>query len=428
MRAPPRLPPALPLLPSPSTAPLCLTTRPGHSRLLADSAPSTPDAASSWTLSRRRQELTNLRRTPSVLFYERSGFATPGTVQNSTGVLDPRVRCREPPSLTPTTSAMPALFLVAASHHPPRSGHRDAGQTQVHPASLHLTRTHRYNGLKTAVLLGGMLDLLLLLGYARRGTGSAHLADHRARSIGLAQTCYGFWNSSKVVALRQAHIEITEAQQPRCTRLCVTLRRCWPANTRFPVFDEPLTPSPPAWPLARRRYFTHQGILRSLNDASCAILGYNLPRLQPPFLSPPLGDAGIAGVISRWPPWPWFGGEACVRAGQRQHHPASPAALPPGAPGRRHRQFAISRTRRYDAKPRRRRAHQFSPGSALGNNSRSGISRLLRAGRTAPPDSAHSMITSGSALRIVRSLFAHYHPPMDKRIARLERWPGTDGD
>ena len=58
-----------------------------------------------------------------------------------------------------------------------------------------MTRTHHYNGLKTAVLLGGMWSLLLLLGYAlTRGTGSsiwlfivpiigiAQLVDYELRS------------------------------------------------------------------------------------------------------------------------------------------------------------------------------------------------------------------------------------------------------
>ena len=55
-----------------------------------------------------------------------------------------------------------------------------------------MTRTHHYNGLKTAVLLGGMWSLLLLLGYVlARGTGSA-IWLVIAPVIGLVQTALGF--------------------------------------------------------------------------------------------------------------------------------------------------------------------------------------------------------------------------------------------
>ena len=61
-----------------------------------------------------------------------------------------------------------------------------------------MTRTHHYNGLKTAVLLGGMWSLLLLIGYAlARGTGSS-IWLIIAPVIGLAQTAFGFWNSDKI--------------------------------------------------------------------------------------------------------------------------------------------------------------------------------------------------------------------------------------
>ena len=78
-----------------------------------------------------------------------------------------------------------------------------------------MTRTHHYNGLKTAVLLGGMWSLLLLLGYVlARGTGSA-IWLVIAPVIGLVQTAYGFWNSDKIAVRSMGAIEVTEAQQPQ---------------------------------------------------------------------------------------------------------------------------------------------------------------------------------------------------------------------
>ena len=78
-----------------------------------------------------------------------------------------------------------------------------------------MTRTHHYNGLKTAVLLGGMWSLLLLLGYVlARGTGSA-IWLVIAPVIGLVQTALGFWNSDKIAVRSMGAIEVTEAQQPQ---------------------------------------------------------------------------------------------------------------------------------------------------------------------------------------------------------------------
>ena len=78
-----------------------------------------------------------------------------------------------------------------------------------------MTRTHHYIGLKTAVLLGGMWSLLLLLGYAlARGTGSAVWLII-APVFGLVQTAYGFWNSDKIAVRSMGAIEVTEDQQPQ---------------------------------------------------------------------------------------------------------------------------------------------------------------------------------------------------------------------
>ena len=80
-----------------------------------------------------------------------------------------------------------------------------------------MTRTHHFNGLKTAVLLGGMWSLLLLLGYAlARGTGSAVWLII-APVFGLVQTAYGFWNSDKIALRSMGAIEATE--EVRMSRL-----------------------------------------------------------------------------------------------------------------------------------------------------------------------------------------------------------------
>ena len=78
-----------------------------------------------------------------------------------------------------------------------------------------MTRTHHYNGLKTAVLLGGMWSLLLLFGWVlAKGTGSS-IWLFVMPLIGVAQTAYSYWNSDRLAVRSMGAIEVTEAQQPR---------------------------------------------------------------------------------------------------------------------------------------------------------------------------------------------------------------------
>ena len=255
-----------------------------------------------------------------------------------------------------------------------------------------MTRTHHYNGLKTAVLLGGMWSLLLLLGYVlARGTGSA-IWLVIAPVIGLVQTAYGSWNSDKIAVRSMRAIEVTEAfatgRSPSHAAVCCT-----------------------------------QGILQLLNERELrGVLGHELSHVYNRDILTSSVAAGIAGVISSMVTMAmWFGG------GNRRDRDGGNiiavlllALLAPLAAAIT--QFAISRTREYDADHDGAELTQdpLALASAL-SKLESGISRVPM-GQDPRLEPVSSMMIA-NPFGSLRNLFAT-HPPMDKRIARLEQMAG----
>lgn len=164
-----------------------------------------------------------------------------------------------------------------------------------------MTRTHHYNGLKTAVLLGGMWSLLLLLGYAlARGTGSA-IWLLIAPVIGLAQTAYGFWNSDKIAVRSMGAIEVTEVQQPQMYAIVRELSAA--AGQPMPRLYVAPTMSPNAFATGRSPSHAAvcctQGILQLLNERELrGVLGHELSHVYNRDVLTGSIAAGIAGVIS----------------------------------------------------------------------------------------------------------------------------------
>ena len=175
-----------------------------------------------------------------------------------------------------------------------------------------MTRTHHYNGLKTAVLLGGMWSLLLLLGYVlARGTGSA-IWLVIAPVIGLVQTAYGFWNSDKIAVRSMGAIEVTEAQQPQMYAIVRELSAA--AGQPMPRLYVAPTMSPNAFATGRSPSHAAvcctQGILQLLNERELrGVLGHELSHVYNRDILTSSVAAGIAGVISSMVTMVmWFGG------------------------------------------------------------------------------------------------------------------------
>ena len=88
-----------------------------------------------------------------------------------------------------------------------------------------MTGANHHNGLKTAILMGGLWSLLLLFGWMlAKGTGSA-IWLFIMPLIGIAQTAYSYWNSDKLAVRSMGAIEVTEPSSPPCTRSCASCRR-----------------------------------------------------------------------------------------------------------------------------------------------------------------------------------------------------------
>jgi len=257
-----------------------------------------------------------------------------------------------------------------------------------------MTRTHHYNGLKTAVLLGGMWSLLLLLGYVlARGTGSA-IWLVIAPVIGLVQTALGFWNSDKIAVRSMGAIEVTEAQQPQMYAIVRELSAA--AGQPMPRLYVAPTMSPNAFATGRSPSHAAvcctQGILQLLNERELrGVLGHELSHVYNRDILTSSVAAGIAGVISSMVTMAmWFGG--------------------------------VSRTREYDADHDGAELTQdpLALASAL-SKLESGISRVPM-GQDPRLEPVSSMMIA-NPFGSLRNLFAT-HPPMDKRIARLEQMAG----
>ena len=287
-----------------------------------------------------------------------------------------------------------------------------------------MTRTHHYNGLKTAVLLGGMWSLLLLLGYVlARGTGSA-IWLVIAPVIGLVQTAYGFWNSDKIAVRSMGAIEVTEAQQPQMYAIVRELSAA--AGQPMPRLYVAPTMSPNAFATGRdpahAAVCCTQGILQLLNERELrGVLGHELSHVYNRDILTGSVAAGIAGIISSLATIIlWFGGGGRDRREGNGIALLLLAILAPLAASLT--QFAISRTREYDAD---------HDGAVLTHDPLALASALskLESGVSRVPMGQDPRVEPVSAMMIanpfgrVRNLFGT-HPPMDQRIRRLEQMAG----
>ncbi len=289
-----------------------------------------------------------------------------------------------------------------------------------------MTWTNHHNGLKTAVLLGGMWSLLLLLGYAlTRGTGSS-VWLFIMPVIGVAQTAYAFWNSDKIAVRSMGAIEVTEFQQPQMYAIVRELSAA--AGQPMPRLYVAPTMSPNAFATGRNPSHAAvcctQGILQLLNERELrGVLGHELSHVYNRDILTSSVAAGVAGVISSVATMAlWFGG------GSRRDREDGGnvvvvlllALLAPLAATVT--QFAISRTREYDADHDGATLTQdpLALASAL-SKLESGISQVPM-GQDPRLEPVSSMMIA-NPFGSLRNLFST-HPPMDKRIARLEQMAG----
>ncbi|MGG5752969.1 zinc metalloprotease HtpX [Zafaria sp. Z1313] len=282
---------------------------------------------------------------------------------------------------------------------------------------------HRHNnGLKTALLLGGLFALLLAIGgLIAGGTGNSTFI-WIFMLIGLGTTAYGYWNSDKIAIRAMQAYPVTPEQQPAMYRIVHELSVA--AQQPMPRLYVSPTSAPNAFATGRNpqnaAVCCTEGILQILDERELrGVLGHELMHVYNRDILTSSVAAAVAGVITSVAQFLlFFGGD------RRNANPIAMIATALLAPlAASLIQMAISRTREYDAD---------EDGARLTNDPLALASALrkLEMGVQRAPLPEDQRIVNASHLMIAnpfrggaQKLFAT-HPPMADRIARLERMAG----
>lgn len=282
-------------------------------------------------------------------------------------------------------------------------------------------RTH-WNGLKTTLLFTAIWALLLGMGALIDGGRFIWLFA----LIGLGSTAYTYWNSDKLAIRAMRARPVTREEQPTMYRIVEELSGT--AGKPMPRLYVSPTAAPNAFATGRNpdnaAVCCTEGILHLLDERELrGVLGHELMHVYNRDILTGSVAAAIAGLITSLAQMAlWFG------ASQRNNN-ANPIALlamallaPLAATVI---QLAISRTREYDADEdgARLTGDPLALASAL-RKLETGVARAPLAPEPQLVSASHMMIANPFRAKDVRSMFAT-HPPMEKRIARLEAMGGV---
>ncbi|WP_114907087.1 zinc metalloprotease HtpX [Ornithinimicrobium murale] len=278
-----------------------------------------------------------------------------------------------------------------------------------------------YNGLKTALLFGGIWALLLGMG-ALIGNGRFIWLF---ALIGVATTAYGYWNSDKIAIKAMKAYPVTPEQQPAMYRIVEELSAR--AGQPMPRLYVSPTAAPNAFATGRNpqnaAVCCTEGILHLLDERELrGVLGHELMHVYNRDILTGSVAAAIAGVITSVAQMMLFFGGG---GGENRPNPIVMIAMALLAPmAAMLIQLAITRTREYDAD---------EDGAALTGDPLALASALrkIHHGAQAAPlapepqlvNASHMMIANPFKAGDVKRLFAT-HPPMEDRVARLEAMAG----
>ncbi|GAA1394200.1 zinc metalloprotease HtpX [Luteococcus peritonei] len=279
-----------------------------------------------------------------------------------------------------------------------------------------------HNGLKTALLFGGIFALLLMVGGALSNyTGSSAYIPLFAL-IGLATTFYSYWNSDKLAIRAMGAVPVTQEQAPGMYRIVAELSQR--ANQPMPRLYVSPTTSPNAFATGRNPSHAAvcctQGILELLDERELrAVLGHELMHVYNRDILTGSVAAALAGIISSVGQMLTFGSMySNSRTRQRDGGIGILVAALLAPLAASVIQMAISRTREFDAD---------EDGSELTGDPlalASALTKIDRGVAAAPlpqtrrlADASHMMIAN--PFGGLRQMFAT-HPPMHERISRLE--------
>ena len=281
-----------------------------------------------------------------------------------------------------------------------------------------------YNGLKTAALFGVLWAVLLGLG-ALIGANSRSVAPIWIMAlIGIGTTAYGYWNSDKIALRAMQAYPVSQAQAPQLYETVGELSAR--ANQPMPRIYVSPTMAPNAFATGRNpqnaAVCVTEGILQLLTPRELrGVLGHELMHVYNRDILTSSVAAAVAGVItSVGQMLLFFGG-----GDRRNSNPLALIAMALLAPlAASLIQVAISRTREYDAD---------EDGSQLTGDPlalASALRKIHQGVQVAPlpqdqklVNTSHLMIANPFRGGGMSRLFAT-HPPMQDRIARLERMAG----